>query len=690
MRRSPYLVAMVAWGLLAVALAGAAWTAVFAYTHGRMTAPLDDVYITLAYARNWAHGLPFRFLAGDPPSTGSTSLLYTWLLVPLAAAAGTHEGILLAGLYLLNATILWGTCLVAWRIASRLMEPWLAHASVLAVALCGHVVWGFFCGLDTGLACLAVLLLWDRWSLVAADRTPRWWVMPGVVSIATALTRPEGGIWTMGAALASFGPASLLRTPRRMLTVMAIVVAAFTAASVFSLAVTGSPVGSSGWAKTAWASPLVPWSAAASGSARYLVDTAKGLWMGSYPSEAEVGTAGNGQSENEVIWAFPPGALLLFVFGCIFLPGGAREVTAVGGAIWSLGWLAAAGLLPVGWHHHRYLIPLFPVFILLSFSGIARVAQAFPEAWRRPLVRGLAGAWIAFELPGLSQSFLFVGHGAESYSAHHRVMAERLANMAEPGAVGATDVGILGYFSGRRVIDLKGLTAPWLFPATSYGWGSLYDVFKRMPAAERPRFLALHPGRADTNAEQLQRAGILHERLSIPHPRLDTWFVLFDIAWGEPGPAPTLRGWKLVDELDCGDPGSEAAHGYRVMARSPGGIPFNSLQVRTDSVLNRVIGDGGWVTSGGEAFDVRATAGRPLLVMMRTFAPRGSAVEVACNGVMLGCVNIAPNPDRFQTILVAEQDGSLVKTRNRMTVSCGWPDSSEFASYHYWILQPAR
>jgi len=688
MRRRPSATALISWALLSLALAGAAWAAVFAYGHGRMIAPLDDAYITLAYARNWAHGLPFRFLPGDPPSTGSTSLLYTWLLVPVAAVAGSHEGLLLAGIFALNALALWLTCIVAWRMASQLVEPWLAHAAVLAVVTCGHVVWGFFCGLDSGLACLAVLLLWDRWSAAATDRSPRWWIAPGIVSMAAAFTRPEAVAWVMGAALAATTPAMGTRTRSRVLVAIAIVTVCAALTAGISSAITSSPMPSSGWAKTGWASPVTSRIATMSRSAKYLVDTLKGLWMGAYPSEAEVGQAGNGQAENEVIWAFPPGALVLFVLGSLILPVAAREVTVVGGAVWGIGLAAAAGVLPVGWHHHRYLIPLFPVFTILSFAGIARAAQAFAESWRRPIVRGLATAWLAFGLAGFLQSFLFIGHSTETYTAHHRMMAERLASLPEPGAVGATDVGILGYFSGRRVIDLKGLTSPWLFPATTYGWGSLYDVFKRAPAGERPRFLALHPGRHDTNAEQLQRAGILRERFGLPHPRYDAWFVLFDVDWGEPGPAPLLRGWIAADELDCGEPASEAAHGYRVRARSPEGAPYNSLQVRTDSVLNRVIGDGGWVTGGSESFWIRALEARPIVILMRTYAPRASGIDVEFNGVKLGRVPIAPNLGRFQTILVAQQTGSLVRTRNRVTVSCAWPDAPEFSSYHYWVLQP--
>src|SRR5678809_1765374 len=139
---------------------------------------------------------------------------------------------------------------------------------------------------------------------------------------------------------------------------------------------------------------------------------------------------------------------------------------------------------------------------------MVRLGEAFPDPWRRWLPRLLAGGWLVLALPGLVQSILWSARGSEAYAAHHRLMAERLQALPESGAVAATDVGLLAYFTDRQVVDLKALTAPWLAPASQRGWGALYDRFKAMPVAGRPRFAALHKNRPDTDADVLIRAGV--------------------------------------------------------------------------------------------------------------------------------------------------------------------------------------
>lgn len=687
-RRPPRLAATLCWALLAAALALGAWRACLRYA-GRPQAPLDDAYITLCYARQWAHGRPFTFQAGDGPSTGATSLLHVWLLTPLAAAAGTREAPLLAGLFALHAALLVLALRAAWRLASQSLPPALAHAAALAALVSAHGVWGFFCGLDTGLACLAALWLWERWTAAATDRGRRWWWRPSLVTVFAALTRPELALMAFGAAAASVAvPAVRARQWRRAATGLAVPAAALGLVMLIPALVTGSVLPSSAWAKTGLGVGLLPSGGAVDLGLRYLVDSLKGVWMGVYPGEGGVGMAGTAEAENEVIWAFPPGALVLALVGALPFPTGPRGLGETGGVLWATGWLAVAMVIPAGWHHHRYLIPLFPVFTLLGFAGIARVAEAFPESWRRGGVRLAAGAWLAFALAGVPRGLTWIGRGAEAYGAHHRVMAERLS--AEPGGgpVGATDVGVLAYFSGRRILDFKGLTAPRLAAGGLRGWGSLYDVLKSSPPADRPAVAALHAGREDVNAEQAVRAGALRALWSLPHPRMESELVLYACDWGEPGPAPAVKGWALADELDVAEPGAERRHRHTVRRRSPEMRPYNTLQIRTDSVAGRSVGDGGWVTDGAESFEIGAEAGRPLLLLMRTYAPRGSAVDVSVNGAAAVPVTLAPNSDRFQTVLIAQLDGPPVLARNAVTVRCRWPEAREFASYHYWALQP--
>ena len=106
------------------------------YGGGRWLAPLDDTYIALAYGRNLAHGLPFRFNPGDPPSTGATSPAWTALVAPLTVF-GDGGASLLVPLVVLCAAV-FALALVGWLLGwlvIRFWSDWGAVALLVWMAL---------------------------------------------------------------------------------------------------------------------------------------------------------------------------------------------------------------------------------------------------------------------------------------------------------------------------------------------------------------------------------------------------------------------------------------------------------------------------------------------------------------------------------------------------------------------------
>lgn len=688
MRRTPPPWLVGAWGAASLLAAAACLASMLYYSGGTWLFPLDDVYITLSYARQIVSGAPFVYNPGDPVSTGATSLLYTVLTAPLVAIAGRNDAVLVTSVLVLNAAFLWWSCRSLWILAIQILPAWLASLATAALVISGPVLWGSFCGMDTGLFAALILATWDAWTSRLASRGPRWFALPALFSAALALARPEGAVLALAAG--AWAAVTVRRAdPRRCAACLLIGAAAFLIAILPPRLLTGSAVPSSGWAKIAWASPVVSPTAAAAESLRFAVDAVKGLWTGAYPAEAAVGLSGSEIAGNEVIYALPPAALFLFLLGSLPV-GPARSVVSLGAVLWLAGFSAVALLLPVGWHHHRYLIPFFPPFILLSFAGMYRLAAAFPVSWRPALLRTLSAAWLAFSAIGFVKYLGYYGQGAENHLHHHLAMALRLSSMPEPGDVAASDVGIIRYYNPRRVVDIKGLTSPWLAPAAARGWGSLFDEFKSMEPGRRPRFAALHAGRPDVNPEQMSRAGLLLPRFSLPHPRMESRFVLYEFDWPGAERVPGIPGWAVCDEIDCGLAGSENVHRYALRMRARDSTPYSSIQARMDSSTRRAAADGGWVLSGGETFILRADPGERLAILMRTYAPRSSAVLVRVNGAPYGKVPISSNPDRFQTILLVELPREAVQEINRVEVECAWPAATEYSSYHYWALQPVK
>src|SRR6266536_1383226 len=79
--------------LCAVVVLAFVW-AMLAATEGRVVPQVVDLYLVCQYARALAEGHPFRYNAGDPPSTGATSLLYTAVLAIPEALGIRGEGLI--------------------------------------------------------------------------------------------------------------------------------------------------------------------------------------------------------------------------------------------------------------------------------------------------------------------------------------------------------------------------------------------------------------------------------------------------------------------------------------------------------------------------------------------------------------------------------------------------------------------
>jgi hypothetical protein len=159
-------------------------------------------------------------------------------------------------------------------------------------------------------------------------------------------------------------------------------------------------------------------------------------------------------------------------------PAAARErdqPSALAGLL-PLAWWAAyhvlyALRLPVDYQHGRYLIPTLPILLAYGVTGtLAWLRQASrKERGGGPLARiwtrSLAGA-----LGLLCLAFLVLG--AQAYVQDRCIIQHEMVEVAfwlrdntPPGAlIAAHDVGAIGYWAGRPLLDLAGLIDPEVIP----------------------------------------------------------------------------------------------------------------------------------------------------------------------------------------------------------------------------------
>jgi len=169
-----------------------------------------------------------------------------------------------------------------------------------------------------------------------------------------------------------------------------------------------------------------------------------------------------------LLWGHRVGLLLLPGFGMmIYQAFRRRQWGAFAGAIWAVGYLLLyAWRLPVTYQHGRYIIPVLPVFCVWSLAGFAGwYDPVSPLLWKRVIGK----TWLfAAGLVLLA----FWGLGARTYAQDVAVIESEMVDTARwvaentktDSLIAAHDIGALGYFGRRRLLDLAGLVSPEVIP----------------------------------------------------------------------------------------------------------------------------------------------------------------------------------------------------------------------------------
>jgi hypothetical protein len=163
--------------------------------------------------------------------------------------------------------------------------------------------------------------------------------------------------------------------------------------------------------------------------------------------------------------------------GVILLPGfifelwkainqrNARIITLI---LWVLGYIGLYALrLPVTYQYGRYIMPTMPIFFIIGLCGTIQIINDFKNksrvAWR------LSTAWILI-IFGVETGFYAIG--ANAYSRDVEIIETEMVatakwidrNTDSAALVAAHDIGAMGYFGNRNLVDLAGLISPEVIP----------------------------------------------------------------------------------------------------------------------------------------------------------------------------------------------------------------------------------
>jgi len=365
---------------------------------------VDDAYISYRYAQNFAAGEGLVYNPGEAASEGFTSPL--WFLL-LSLGAGFMRMELLPFFSTILGLLAYLGLLLVFARSSRAEPQVMRLLGILVLALWPGLVFYASTGMETLLFVLCVLVF----QCAALELVPR--KLGLAAAFLSIWIRPEGG-WLIAALLLSFLPFGELR--RQLLSKRIV------------------------WQVTA----LIAGGALLTGL-RWLLfaDILPNTFYAKLPDYAE----GLNYLKSFILsW---PGMLLtaLALLGALLGELRHRSFFLAG-----LAWLAAPVLEGGDWMpHYRFLLPAV-VFLVLAALGAAHAPQKS--------LRWGAGV-LALILAGLLgwQDLAIVRHAQDSYD---KVVIREMAIAKwarENGVVSlaSVDIGVLGYYSGAKIIDVVGL-----------------------------------------------------------------------------------------------------------------------------------------------------------------------------------------------------------------------------------------
>jgi arabinofuranosyltransferase len=410
---------------------------------------IDDAYITFRYADNVARGLGPVFNPGERVE-GYTS--FSWMLLMASVRALRWEPSLAAKVIGLvcSLLIIVSTCNLArfvsrWpRSAAWLVVLGLATSSSLAL----NTVMGLETVFYTLLLTLAVLCLFRE------SKGGGWWPSTLLFALA-ALTRPEG--------LAVFALTWLYQ----------IVFARERGrAALARLTLFGTIVGGHLFWRWTYYHQLLP--------ATYYAKT------GDLLPRLQAGLL--------YIVEFMMGPGLFLIAG--YLLALRQRDTRLAYLLWLCGGYTAMLVWEGGdWMPGlRFWVPILPFLYLILAEGLTNIyhqVRTWSGMHRKVLTWtgvGVLGAlYVALSMGHAAATWWYASERAEGYKSAHRTLATWLRDNTSPDAsVALMDIGIVGYYTQLRIIDLTGLTEGQIARAPGAFQEKDYDpayVLNQEPAA---------------------------------------------------------------------------------------------------------------------------------------------------------------------------------------------------------------
>ncbi|MAT98088.1 MAG: hypothetical protein CL608_13160 [Anaerolineaceae bacterium] len=416
--------------------------------------PLDDAWIHQTYARNLARNGRLEFTPGVS-SAGSTAPLWTLLLA---------LGYLLGLPYLFWAYLLGGVCLVwlgwsgmrLWRALwpTQANRDWLAG---IVLVLTWPLLWAATSGMETLFFAAMGLQLAAWYAELATNGSVSWQHVArlGFFSGLLILIRPDGlGLLLLIAAGLLLLPVSAAERLRRGGLLVGTAVLPLLPYFLFNYWTSGTI-----WPNTLYAKQVEYAAALARPFGGRLAQLL-------YLSLGGPASGWRGISSPHLLLL--PG-LIVAAWQAVRADWAQRRLLYLLPLLWAGGHvLLYAWRLPVTFQHGRYLMPIMPVWVIYGLAGWVLVLLYNSSESTRTLWLGQQVARLSFTIIML----FFLLQGALAFATDVAIVEGEMVTVAgwlaihtPPDALIAShDIGAIGYFAERPLLDLAGLVSPEVIP----------------------------------------------------------------------------------------------------------------------------------------------------------------------------------------------------------------------------------
>jgi len=648
---------------------------------GHPALPLDDSFIHLQYARRLAEGGFFSYVQGEGYTTGATSLLWPILLAPFHFF-GLHELSLVWAAWLLGTIAHAALAVEVMRLAKRLAGPEVATAALFMSLGFGAFAWFAWSGMET----IPFTWLLVRTARASAelcepdpDKPPVSPVEVALLGVVTPLFRPEGFL-ASGIACLALAYRALLTPGWRSRLAPLVPLTGPLILPGLHLLLAGHATSATTMVKWLPANPAYDRAAAKN----FIDYNAKLL----FTSVLDGG---------DWSWLFvPEGHFVVLLAGAVaLLICAARERRPIHAGFVLV--LVLATILPCTylsflWNRVRYVWPFFATHFVLA-TCLARVVGDGVRKFGKtkipiaPVIAGLFAGAVVVKLPRAVADLAESAHAIDRQQVKLGLWARE--NLPPEARIGVNDTGAIAYLSNRKTFDVCGLTTEGEAYYWTYGSGSRFEHYEKLPVERRPSHFIVYPqwmACEPVLGDELQRATVTDQSILGGQT-----MIAYEARWDRlgSGALPRMKlkdGTKITDEMDVSDLESEKAHSYALLGGSDHDntvvLSFPPRVNDADDESSFEVADGGRHRRQADQFIASFQPGRAAKLVLRVSADQDTELVVRVAHAEVGTVRVSSGEwvEKMVDVPALNEAQAFVEVSPKNAAHL-------FNSFHYWIIQ---